>query len=85
MNTERKNLLAVIHQAGFACDDARLYLDTHPDDGEALHYFQKMSMIKQKADHEYRQKYGPLTPYGTPENTWSRNDSPLPWNYQEVK
>ena len=37
----RKELLNHINTVSFAVDDIQLYLDTHPDDEEALAYFHK--------------------------------------------
>ena len=46
---------------GFACVDASLYLDTHPDDAEALAYFKEHDRIYREAVEEYSRNYGPLT------------------------
>ena len=42
-------------------DDIQLYLDTHPDDEEALAYFHKYKEQRVKALKEYAACYGPLT------------------------
>ena len=40
---QRQNLLMEVTKAGFALDDAQLFLDTHPCDSGALAYFKQMS------------------------------------------
>ena len=39
----RQSLLMQVTRAGFALDDAQLFLDTHPCDPGAMAYFQQMS------------------------------------------
>lgn len=45
----RKELLNHINTVSFAVDDIQLYLDTHPDDEEALAYFHKYKEQRVKA------------------------------------
>ena len=45
----RKDLLERINAVSFAVDDVKLYLDTHPEDMEALVYFQEYSKMKDNA------------------------------------
>ena len=58
---EKKNLLFYIDAVSFAALDASLYLDTHPDDAEALEYFHHFNKARQQALHEYSVRFGPLT------------------------
>ena len=58
---EQKNLLFYIDAVSFAALDASLYLDTHPDDAEALEYFHHFNKARQQALHEYAVRFGPLT------------------------
>ena len=59
--SNRKELLDHINQVSFAVDEAKLYLDTHPCDPEALAYFKEYSQKRNKALKEYARIYGPLT------------------------
>ena len=77
---EREHLMHVITLSSFAMDDTRLYLDTHPDDAEALAYFENNRNIRNAAIAEHSAKYGPICSYDVyPNNCWNWNNSPLPW------
>ena len=55
----------------FAALDASLYLDTHPNDAEALEYFHHFNKARQQALHEYAVRFGPLTLNGAQtDDTW---------------
>ena len=66
-------------EAGFAVDEASLYLDTHPDDDEALKYFMCMTKQYVKARKEYSEKFGPVTLEDVEGGCWSWTKSPMPW------
>lgn len=56
------------------------YLDTHPDDKEALEYFNHYSRIRNQMAAEFSQRYFPLTVnYANCSNKWSWGAAPLPW------
>lgn len=77
-----QQLLDVINQASFAVDDMLLYLDTHPDDMEALAYYQKQSCIRREALQKYARQYGPLTidlVDDTCSDSWEWMSQPWPW------
>lgn len=57
----RRQLLCYIDEVSFAAYDALLYLDTHPNDEEALHYFREHSRKRNFALKEYAKAFGPLT------------------------
>ena len=57
----RSQLLNYINEVSFAAYDALLFLDTHPDDADALAYFRKHSRMRNAALKEYERLYGPLT------------------------
>lgn len=81
--TEQQHLMHIITLSSFAMDDTRLYLDTHPNDCEAIKYFEKNRDIRNSALNEYNAKYGAICSYDVyPNNYWNWNDCPLPW---EVK
>ncbi|MDO4332128.1 MAG: spore coat protein CotJB [Eubacteriales bacterium] len=77
----REQLLEKITLAKFACVDANLYLDTHPDDTEALRYFQENNRIYVDAMNEYARLYGPLTVSHAQYNNsyWDWVNQPWPW------
>ena len=70
----RQQLMKRVMLAGFACVDASLYLDTHPDDAEH-------NRIYQEAVEEYSKTYGPLTLAHAHhcDAYWNWVDQPWPW------
>ena len=69
-----------VYEYGFVLDDAILFLDTHPDDPEALAYYRKMREAYQEAYLEYVANIGPLMITDVdPEKGWSWLDDPWPW------
>lgn len=75
-------LLQVIDQAGFAMYDTLLYLDTHPNDGTAMAYYQKQKGIYEEAMEQYSKQYGPLTITNIDNNyadCWEWMMQPWPW------
>jgi spore coat protein JB len=58
---DQKKLLDYIDAVSFAMIDTSMYLDTHPDDREAIAHFQKYQSARKKALKEYSQYFEPLT------------------------
>lgn len=76
----RENLLMEVTKAGFALDDAQLFLDTHPCDSGALAYFKQMSEAYKEAVKNYSAQYGPLTAaLNSDTSYWSWISDPWPW------
>lgn len=78
----KENLLAWINQVSFAVNEMNLFLDTHPDDEEALTFFREKLGMRQEALKTYAQYYGPLT-IDTADDAMSRSfewvQQPWPW------
>ena len=56
------------------------YLDTHPDDAEALEYFRHYSKIRNRMAEDFARKYFPLTVnYANCGTEWTWGMAPLPW------
>ena len=71
---------------GFAINELALYLDTHPDDKEALTLYRQYQRLYQEGAELYNKKCGPLThdahvDHGT--YTWI--EEPWPWEYAANK
>jgi spore coat protein JB len=82
---EREALLRRIQVCDFALNDAALFLDTHPNDVEALDFYRKYSAMRREAGAEYAAKYGPIAQTDYADSpTWSWVDSPWPWQYGEA-
>ena len=80
MDKTKSNLLQLITEIGFAIDDVALYLDTHPDDAEALTYYNSYKNEYTKAVWEYENTFGPLCYYNVnSKNEWTWVNDPWPW------
>ncbi len=78
--TEQQKLMEAVYTNGFAADDARLFLDTHPTDPAALEYYEKRARIYQQAVAAYEDRYGPLRPEnGVCNGRWAWGEQPWPW------
>lgn len=84
---ERSKLLRKINSSGLAMFDASLFLDSHPNNQDALQYYQKHKTMKEQAEKEYTSKYGPLSidMVEPSANRWTWIDNPWPWEYREDK
>ena len=56
----REKLLAWIDQVSFAVVEMNLYLDTHPEDEDALAFFREKVELRKEALKQYAEQYGPL-------------------------
>ena len=78
----RQELLQWINAVSFAVNDVTLFLDTHPDDAEALEYFEEFRTQRTRALQEYSRNYGPLTidtATATPCERWQWSTQSWPW------
>ena len=78
--------MSELQTAAFAIQELALYLDTHPDDAEALALYQKYQQQYHTNCEVYRSKYGPLnhmTPSVGTKYQWL--DDPWPWEYSKNK
>ncbi|MBQ9155522.1 MAG: spore coat protein CotJB [Eubacterium sp.] len=80
-NMEKKSLLYYINVVSFAALEANLYLDTHPEDEEALEYFHHYSDAREQALKEYAKRFGPLNTdqVRDGEDVWKWATQPWPW------
>ena len=86
MNThfsnEQEKLLHDIGILGFVVVELSLYLDTHPNDRNAMEYFNHYNRMSNQAKKEYSKKYGPLTIAlaDTADcGEWNWATLPMPW------
>ena len=80
---DRDALLREITILDFMALDLHLYLNTHPQDSEALEMYNDCIIRSQELRQEYEAAYGPLTAFrshGQPGWTW--NQEPWPWEEQ---
>ena len=66
----------------FAIQELALYLDTHPEDREALELYRSYQKMYHSAATEYGEMCGPLN-HGMPTSSQKYNwlDDPWPWEY----
>lgn len=71
---------------GFAVNELALYLDTHPDDEEALALYRAYQKMLHEGNMKFSDKCGPLT-HSTPvdHKTYTWLDEPWPWEYAANK
>ena len=76
----QSQLLHWIDMVSFAVVEITEYLDTHPDDEEALKYFNHYADLRRTALCAYAQNYTPLTiDTANPDNYWRWTSDPWPW------
>ena len=77
----RKELLHHIGKISFTMDDLRIFLDTHPDCGDALKRFNKLAEERTKLVCKFEEHYGPMNFYNNNvcDKNWRWVDAPWPW------
>lgn len=76
----QKELYEWVMMLGFCAVDMMLYLDTHPDDEEALNYFNQCNTLYNAAKQSYQEQFGLLNAFSEQERfSWDWNTAPMPW------
>ena len=78
----QKELLNLINEVSFAVVELTLFLDTHPDNEQAMACLKEHSETRNRALQEYAADYGPLTLDTASENCsrrWEWVMQPWPW------
>lgn len=78
---DKAQLLNEIYDTSFALNDLTLYLDTHPEDAQALSEFHQLKNRRKTAMSAFEQDYYPLTVdcISGGKNGWTWGDTPAPW------
>lgn len=80
MMSEQRRMMEAVYTNGFAADEARLFLNTHPNDPEAIDYYQKKVELYHQAVDNYEKKFGPIRPEnGVMNGEWAWATTPWPW------
>lgn len=77
----RQQMLNWIDMVSFTLYDVALYLDTHPEDREAMEYYDHFLRLRKEALCEYSAAYTPLTldeVHGS-EDYWKWVKDKWPW------
>ncbi len=78
----REDMLRELSAMDFYTVDLQLYLDTHPNDREALNKYNAVANEANRLRREYESMYGPLTSFrSTSKYPWQWIDNPWPWQY----
>ncbi len=76
-------LMRAIEAVSFVMDDVRLFLDTHPQDADALAYYNKARGERDALVAQYTAAYGPLNFYQAGGSTqWNWVQGPWPWQIE---
>lgn len=77
---ERLKALMRVQTYGFALDEAILFLDTHPNDRDALDYYHKAQAEYENAVKLYTTKFGPLEAKKVmSRDGWAWVEGCMPW------
>lgn len=74
----KEKLLRRVSSLGFAMYELRLFLDTHPDNTEALEMMKSYKKKYEAVKAEYEKEFGPLTLNGYNSDEWLAD--PWPWD-----
>ncbi|WP_099158387.1 spore coat protein CotJB [Virgibacillus ndiopensis] len=78
---EYYELLEEIQAVDFVLVELNLYLDTHPDDYDAIEQFNTFTKKSKELKVVYEKKYGPLMNFGRSYSNypWDWKEAPWPW------
>ena len=83
-NNDKNRAMCNIYELGFALTEAMLYLDTHPDDKDAIEYYTDTKEKYKNALEKYSDYYGPIDMTNmTNENYWMWVATPMPWEMED--
>ena len=78
----KQKLLLRLSAANFGVLEMREFLDTHPNDVDALALYNKYHTKYSALKKEYEERYGPLTLNGMNSDEWLKD--PWPWDICET-
>lgn len=80
MDINRVKLLREVMAADFTVIDLNLYLDTHPNEQNAIYLYNNSVQRAKMLREQYERTYGPLTPFThNYKNAWQWIERPWPW------
>ena len=65
----------------FGIQELALYLDTHPDDAEALELYRSYQALYEEGKNKYEQMCGPLNHMSQGEGPYGWLNGPWPWEF----
>ncbi|WP_186577833.1 spore coat protein CotJB [Aquibacillus kalidii] len=81
MPPEYYELLEEIQAVDFVIVELNLYLDTHPQDYEAIKQYNSYTYESKKLKKHFEKQFGPLMHFGRGYSNypWQWDDQPWPW------
>jgi len=80
ISMDKRRCMQNIYELGFVLTESILYLDTHPDDTEAIEYYSHELL---KHMDYYAKNFGPLNYFNIEsQNYWTWVSTPMPWELQ---
>ncbi|MEW8986222.1 MAG: spore coat protein CotJB [Bacillus sp. (in: firmicutes)] len=78
---EYYQLLEQLQAVDFVLVELTLYLDTHPQDAEAINQFNQCAKERKRLKKVFEGQFGPLQQFGNSFSgyPWNWNDTPWPW------
>ncbi len=76
----REDMLVDISALDFMLTDLNLYLDTHPDDINALMLFNNIKNQSDMCRKQFAETFGPLRKGSTSNTEWNWIKNPWPWD-----
>lgn len=83
VSSERDRDLYRLQEMAFAAHDINLYLDTHPNDSNAIRLYNDYNKQEKMLNDAYERKYGPVDlsdNEGLSMTPWAWIKEPWPWN-----
>ena len=79
---DREELLKSLSELDFIAVDLALFLNTHPENKEAIQTYNQVITAADTIRMKYEDAFGPLCSfrsYASNSNRWEWNDNPWPW------
>ena len=76
---KKEEMMKQIQSYNFAVIELAQYLNTHPNDRNALELYNKYSKELEELREKYQKMFGPLTIYYPNQNEWKWIEGPWPW------
>jgi spore coat protein JB len=79
---EYYEIMEELQAVDFVIVELTLYLDTHPDDQEAIQQYNSMIKQRKKIKKNFEQQFGPLTSFGGSYSPYPFQWKEAPWPWQ---
>ncbi|MBW8349111.1 spore coat protein CotJB [Bacillus sp. IITD106] len=75
------DLMQELQEVDFVIVELALYLDTHPNDQEAIQQYNAYVQMKNNVKNQFEKEFGALTSFGSSYSKypWDWKEAPWPW------